>query len=341
MEKEFKFKSVSQFEKFISKNEYWKVIPIKIIESVINYQGYVVVNEIEDSETLITQLKIEPCKDISNIFYKIEVIKEDLNKYAKDGIENPENCTIEKVRQELLKIRKHFGDNWKEEQLVTVDKYAELKKLIRYSFSVVKFTRLHWNSKLIPTPEINNLLLIVDKYDDNSIWIGNEFGNKLYKLLKIENLINGDIGGVLSFIINILAQKYSKISIDFSVINKTKYETLDITSDGEYTFTNLNCNSVKFDRGIVIIKNSVIDKLDITSKDLRGVTLENIMTNKLPILNISKKDVSIKNVKTFAQIDLENKEKKKQREKGDAHEAPVERKRTFFLIGDARAHRHK
>lgn len=302
MEKKFKFKSVTEFEKFISKNEYLKLLPIRIVESIINYQGYAIVKEIEDPETLVTQLKIEPCKAVSDIFYKIEVIKEDLNKYAKEGIENPKNCTIEKLRQELLKIKDHFGENWRGEQLLfAVDKYAGLIKWIRLFLTMER--------RLFPENEINNLLLIVDKYNNNSIWLGKEFGNKLCMLLGKNQLINEDISRMISYVIDILVQEYGKINIDFSALNKTKYEMLEMGVDGEYKFTNLNCHSVKFNKGTITIKNSVIDKLDLTSKELRSITLENIITSKLPTLNIPKKDISLKNIKTYAQIDLENKEK--------------------------------
>lgn len=295
MEKEFKIKSVDEFDKLILKNDYLQVIPKGIIEKFVGYQGFAIISEEENQDNLLTQLTICPCKKVREIFYKIEIIKENLNKYAKEGIENPEECTIENIRQDLLKIKSYFGEEWTKEYSYNADKYEIWRKIIKLPVSLM--------SSVI----IDNIDIIADKANDKIVILGEKFGKKLTILIKQGRLTTDDFGNWISELIMCLAGRYKNVQIDFQFLNRgIKYEEIKITSGGSYILTNLNCSLFEADNCNITIKDSIIDKLVVSSNNIKSITIDNLLTRNPPKISINKK--LINNLRTYWQLKSKKRE---------------------------------
>lgn len=304
MEKEYTIKSLEEFNRLTVDNGHLKVIPSTIIQKFLDYKGKITIVEIEKPESLMVHLKIEEWQYINEVLCKIEVIKEDLNKYAKEGIENPDNCTIEKLRQELIKIKSLFGDDWKKEYVYSVDKYLVIKKFVRLFIGV---------GSLEKGISIENLKLLVDKIEKDVIFIGHVFAGKLKEILNYHDFEDQDCSRLISFILTRLGERY-KLKVDFLSINKSLfYNRIIVKNNNLMEFKNMDCRLLKIEGGDVIIRDSVISKIDLTSPEIKSVDIKNISTASLPIFTINK--IKLENIGINRLLGLPNRDNNEDKKK--------------------------
>lgn len=300
MEKKYKISSLNYFERLKAKHKYFEAVPKDILEKFLGYQGYAIIKEYEDPATLITTLNLLPCNDSKKILCRIEVIKENLNKYAKEGIENPDGCAIERIRNDLLNISKYFGDNWHKEYRFLTDKYLAIRSLLHHITNCLNY----WDTKNFDTKIIlyGTIYLLADKVSKHEVCLGKRFAEKLQKILVQEELA-GMENRILSRIISTLGISFNKVIIDFEFINKQiEYNHLTINTEGNYWFNRLDCNKLSFEKGCLELKNSTIDNINI-SDDSKKVYIKNVLTGTYPkISKVLEQKIRISNLVTYEDL---------------------------------------
>lgn len=295
MKKLHKITSVKNFETIQTKKPHLKDVPLNIIKKFLRCQKYAIIEEIEDPFTLLTSLRILPCKKAKNILYKIEIIKENLNKYAKEGIDNPDNCEIENLRKEIIDVKKEFGEKIREDYVYHADKYKDIRTFVR---------DLVFIGKPLDMPEkVGHQIvgLMADVIIKNQLYLNENFSNKLIKILIQEEALGKNIEKFLSDFISFAGNKYKKIIIDFSILSrKCKFNVIDIQQEGNYEFSKLNCTVLTVKKGTIDLSNSAIDKLGLQSKELKYIKITNVLTEIKP--KFAAKKVTIKNLKTYMEV---------------------------------------
>lgn len=298
MEKKFTINSVKEFEDL--KESYFKAIPVRVIENILAYQDSVSIKEKEDYNTLITEIEVEQPKEIRNVFYRLEVIKENLNKYAKEGIENPDTCSIENLRKDIIKIKGIFGERWNSSYNYYADKYSEIRPWLR-------------KADKLPPAELKGVLernigFIADKAEKGYVYLGPIFCEKIAKILRQEELAKRDSSPILGLLISMLGELYNKVDVDLKGLNKwISYNSINLLGRGSYRLSNIQCSSVNVLQGSITIKDSVIDSIILNSPKIKRVRIENVLTMKKPLLP-KIKALYLKNVKTYEELEKEKKD---------------------------------
>lgn len=259
--------------------------------SIVNYLEYrgkigekkeVILTEKKNENFKVT-IEVEMPNKIKEIIQKIETIKKNPNKYAKEGLLNPKKCTIEKLRKDILIAKKIIGPMWEVNIKYEIDAYKGLKDLLISQ----KATKVHLENWIL-----KNDYLLCDNVgphlkEKKIIRLGKRLAWVAF-MLWTESKQKEDLDLLVSFILNVLGEKYELVEWDakhFDLL-PISIENIDIKK-GSFVIRNLTCCSIGkgMEKGSVILDGCDIEFMLHNARALDKVELINCKTFSQPLEN--------------------------------------------------------
>lgn len=225
-------------EKFITlKNQYpfLKVFSEDLIIRYLSYETPVVIEETETKKTLLSKVSIKTPQKIKDVLEDIQKAKSNTAEYAKDALQNGDNCKIELIRKKIIKIYNILGRNWYKKHAYIVDKYAPFRD--QFNKSVFGRWISHYD------------YLIIDHKGQRKIVLGKKLADVLYhSAIEREVCIAyHDFGRVLTQIMECFTKRGKLVLIDMQPFEKKDLmvgSLLSYTKKGNYEIKNADCTSI-------------------------------------------------------------------------------------------------